>query len=199
MSNRLRARCLDTFILLTIATTAAAHSEHPSTKHHVVIEKLCNIKVSNPYGGRFEAAEDGAFFLVPAKFVAKTRLSDLYLSAHCEPSENLEKAGVSFNAHTQKWERDFSKIKPGRDTPSKAMRFTVYTITAVNSIGYGVTLDDDTGEPQQRQRYFMYCLPHPPVALCGGGYVAFLNDPKGNLLPHIMRILRSVEFVESAP
>jgi hypothetical protein len=73
---------------------------------------------------------------------------------------------------------------------------TVGSLDAVNGSGFYVIQDDQDGDPAQRERYLSFCIFHETMAVCGGEPVMYLSDPKGNLLPYVLDILRSVEFID---
>lgn len=72
----------------------------------------------------------------------------------------------------------------------------IYPIKTANSSGFARTTDEIIGDPNQRVRFFSYCLFHDAEALCGNGQVMKISDPKNNLLPYALEILRSVQFIE---
>ncbi|MEX3954080.1 hypothetical protein AB4Y40_41160 [Paraburkholderia sp. EG287B] len=72
----------------------------------------------------------------------------------------------------------------------------VGNLDAVNGNGFYVIQDDRDGDPAQRERYLSFCIFHGAIALCGGEPVMYLSDPKSNLLPYALDILRSVEFID---
>lgn len=75
----------------------------------------------------------------------------------------------------------------------------VYTIQAKNSSGFVYTEDDLTDYKWLRKRTMHFCLLHPPKALCGEGTIMQPNDPKSNVLPYLLDILRSIEFIADKP
>jgi hypothetical protein len=83
-----------------------------------------------------------------------------------------------------------------RELLSPVTRF--YPLRAVNSTGFARTTDEVLGDPRQRVRFFSYCLFHDTQAICGDGQVMRLSEPKGDLLPYVLDILRTVDFVNPA-
>ncbi|MBN3722849.1 hypothetical protein [Burkholderia sp. Ac-20379] len=73
---------------------------------------------------------------------------------------------------------------------------TVDNLDAVNADGFYLIQDDLDGDPGQRERYLSFCIFQKTIALCGGQPVMYLGDPKGNLLPYVLEILRGIEFVD---
>ncbi|WP_148669146.1 hypothetical protein [Burkholderia pyrrocinia] len=74
----------------------------------------------------------------------------------------------------------------------------VYSLEAVNGSGFYLIQDDRGGDPAQRERYLSFCIFHETMAVCGGEPVMNLSDPNGDLLPYVLEILRSVEFVDTS-
>jgi hypothetical protein len=101
--------------------------------------------------------------------------------------------GGSYDVKRKKWvayydgERDRKLLSPVS---------RLYPIKTDNSSGFVRTTDEIIGDPDQRVRFFSYCLFHDAQAICGDGQVMKLADPKGNLLPYALEILRSVEFID---
>jgi hypothetical protein len=73
----------------------------------------------------------------------------------------------------------------------------VGNLDTVNGSGFYLIQDDRDSDPAQRERYLSFCIFHEAIALCGGEPVMYIGDPKGNLLPYALDILRSVEFIDT--
>lgn len=70
-------------------------------------------------------------------------------------------------------------------------------LDAVNSTGYYRVENATYGEETRRERYFSACLMHPPVVLCVSRTSAgALEEPRKSLVPYLIKLLRTVEFVE---
>jgi hypothetical protein len=76
-------------------------------------------------------------------------------------------------------------------------RFKMFAFSGKNWTGRGLTYDDTTGDEAMRQRRFSFCIlqKRGPQVLCGNSSVMPLGYPKSNVLPKIMVVLRSIEFV----
>jgi hypothetical protein len=85
--------------------------------------------------------------------------------------------------------------------PLGALRF--HELTAKNSRGWAVDVDDISGDERFRRREFFYCLIRGSKAICGGGYMGYLRDfqrhKDADLTPRILDLLRNIEFLEDAP
>ena len=77
--------------------------------------------------------------------------------------------------------------------------FKAFTFKGRNWQGTGTSLDMTTGEPKFRLRRFRYCMTpnaRSDIALSGSLHVRYLNDPSSDVLPRVLKILKSVEFVD---
>jgi hypothetical protein len=72
----------------------------------------------------------------------------------------------------------------------------IYQLKSPNAAGFLRTTDEIRGDEDQRVRFYSFCLFHEKAAICGEGQSMKLDEPKGDYLPAILRILRSVRFVE---
>lgn len=104
---------------------------------------------------------------------------------------------AKFNEQKKQWKLHFSGDEEERKYYGNNGA-KIYQIRALNSQGYVVTNDDLIGEEWRRDRNMHFCLLHPPKALCGDAPVMRLNDPKSNVLPYVLQILRSIEFIDDA-
>ncbi|WP_219210054.1 hypothetical protein [Variovorax boronicumulans] len=79
--------------------------------------------------------------------------------------------------------------------------FKAFEFRGKNWLGTGTLLDATTGEPKFRQRTFNYCLiPEKGESiLCGYTQVRYLSHPSGDVLFASMKMLSSIEFVDSLP
>ncbi len=72
----------------------------------------------------------------------------------------------------------------------------VLTLNGSNWQGIGILVDDAAGNKKTRQRHFRYCLYHDDVALCGQVAVRNLMKPYNDVLPTVLAVLNSIEFVD---
>lgn len=170
----------------------------------------CHVRGAMPFDGtmggsyRAQSGENGGGFSI-GKFPKKYGATELQVNMQCYNSADLhfpKGLNVRFDSTKKIWVKDFSERSYADDAESykkldKASR--VYNIQAKNSNGYVYTEDDLIGEEWQRDRNMHFCLLRPPKALCGDAPVMRLNDPKSNVLPYVLQILRSIEFIDDAP
>ena len=99
-----------------------------------------------------------------------------------------------------KWRLNFDRDTQ-QSLPAGVLRF--YELTAKNSRGWAVAVDDIIGDERLRQRRLSYCLIREPKAICGGGDMGYLRDFRrhkdADLTPRMLDLLRSIEFLEDAP
>ena len=70
-------------------------------------------------------------------------------------------------------------------------------LDAVNSTGYFRVEKPTYGDEARREYRFSACLMHPPVVLCAlATNAGSLNEPKKSLVPYLIKLLRTVEFVD---
>lgn len=138
-----------------------------------------------------------------------TSLEDLVFSLLCQDlSLKRPDEQVRFNSTTGQWEKNLAYFAKAigsylsdEDRREYSAAHRVTNFTAVNAAGYIITEDDIWGmDPEWRQRHLSFCLLHPPKVLCGGGVVANLRElPRGDLMPHVLDILRNIEFLPDVP
>lgn len=107
--------------------------------------------------------------------------------------------GYEYGCDRQKW----SKFGVCVDVhnlpflPEEHMR--AIPLKGANWQGVGILVDDTTGRERTRQRNFRYCLYHAEFALCGRVYVRNLMKPHNDVLPTVLTVLNSIEFVDDVP
>lgn len=80
----------------------------------------------------------------------------------------------------------------------KEQHTTFYPLHGKGWDGDGVTQDDVNGDERRRTRAFSFCIPHIQLALCGSMQsVAYLMCPKETTLPQVIKLLESVEFIDT--
>lgn len=102
--------------------------------------------------------------------------------------------GAVYDGKRKKWIPYFDSE---RDAKLLGEFTKVGNLDAINGSGFYLIQDDRDGDPAQRERYLSFCIFHETMAVCGGEPVMYLSDPKGNLLPYVLDILRSVEFIDT--
>jgi hypothetical protein len=100
--------------------------------------------------------------------------------------------GASWDSSTKRWVPYYED-----DSEKKLLSpvTRIYQSKAENSAGFIRTTDEINGEERLRVRSYKYCLFHADKAICGAGESMRLIQPAEDYLPLIIRILRSVKFV----
>jgi len=129
----------------------------------------------------------------------KTRVGRFGVDFQCfslvkkSKNETARELGAAYNVEKEQWVPIFDNERAARNLrPVTKVR----ELKAINGSGFYLTLDDTNGDPDRRERYMTFCIFQDVVAVCGDRVVMSLVDPKGDLLPYMLRILRSVEFVD---
>lgn len=102
--------------------------------------------------------------------------------------------GAEYDQNKKKWVAYYVST---RDRGLLASVSRIYAVKAINATGFVRTTDETLGDPTLRVRFSSYCLFHENKSLCGNGQVMMLADPKGNLLPYALAVLRSIEFIDA--
>lgn len=147
----------------------------------------------------------GGFGVEPLPKAWKSNRSELSFGLYCRPSDDPVMTGglTRFDQTTGRWEKDLdARFGPmsaeDRKVLDKATQ--VWNIQAANSTGYAAIEEDTTGDEELRQRILYFCLFRLSKAICGGGDVGMLREGrKGDLTPHALKIIRSVEFLPDEP
>ncbi|MGJ7609156.1 hypothetical protein ACSFA7_32820 [Variovorax sp. LT1R20] len=78
-----------------------------------------------------------------------------------------------------------------------------HDLVSVNARGWAVAVDDTVGDERFRQRTLFYCIVRGPKAICGNNEMGYLKDihrdPRADMTPQAICLLRSIEFLEDAP
>jgi len=164
----------------------------------------CRFKVGQPATSRFDVTYarvsgwgGGMFVLNDLKFLP----GEWFFGFACySASEDHVREGWAIPSLNGGWMLRKSESSE-QLLPLRALRF--YELTAKNSRGWAVAVDDISGDERFRQRELFYCLVRSSKAICGGGYMGYLRDfqrhKDADLTPRILDLLRGIEFLEDAP
>ncbi len=209
------------FALLTIFlcqftwADVAALTAFPTKRVEVNSGVGCRIAMTLPAdsfvpGGVSVAFSRGVTVGDPLPKSWKANLNELYFSLSCKSSDDPETndASVRLNPKTGVWEKDFRKwvrevLRPDLygERPKEELKvldkaIRVLNLKAANATGYASIEEATTGDEFGRERRMIFCLFHPPKAICGGGVVGVLRDgSKGDLTQHALKIIQSIEFL----
>ena len=116
-----------------------------------------------------------------------------------------------YNAETDTWVKDasqiFSEIKEqfgAKEAKEAVSKTQVYDVKASNAHGWAETYEESEDEMAKfgrtAMRWMKFCVYHADKTFCGGGIVGIAGgNPKDELTPHVLEILRTIEFIDDAP
>ncbi|HTV86150.1 MAG TPA: hypothetical protein VME63_12120 [Dyella sp.] len=182
-------------LLACKATLACA--KQPSTKGiqgHEWNFDGCHFKMADPFRGRTSGPGGAAYF---AQISPKARHPfETWIQFSCQnpvtPEIYVDRAGIRMT--DKGWALDPSPDNIGL----KEQHTTFYALHGKGWDGGGVTQDDINGDEKRRTRAFSFCIPHKQLALCGSiQNVAYLMWLKETTLPQVIKLLESIEFVDT--
>ncbi len=203
MSDRSKFHCLTfpgLFVALAMSLSASAFAQlWPRGVKETVVSSgshNCPIRLNDPYGGRL----DGDSYVLIHLPYRKTGLAVLSLSFLCTSSDDAESPRrivfAKYDNQRERCESDFSALSSDDLALLKPVT-RKFNLRAVNSSGAGVTQDAINGNPETRDRSLGFCLRHPLLMLCGSvPAVARPYYNKAGLMPYVLTLLRSIEFVD---
>ncbi|MCS3507394.1 hypothetical protein [Achromobacter sp. JUb104] len=106
-----------------------------------------------------------------------------------------KKYGAILNIGNEDWEPLYPTSDQDEIRGLRAVT-SIHNFSSANASGFYKTQDADDGLPRLRDRAMTYCLFGEKKHVCGFMIVMRLNEPKTNQLPHILKVLRSVEFLD---
>lgn len=173
----------------------------------------CNIAAWMPPSGRDggmgsdPATGQGGMAVNPIPKAWKSSLVALGFGLSCRHADDstVTSGLAKLNDETGLWEKDLDgALAPPPPTPEERKILDaatrVLSIQSVNSKGYASLIEDTVGDEERRQRRMFFCLFRPPKAICGNGEVGILREGrKGDLTPHALKIIRSIEFLPDEP
>ncbi len=173
----------------------------------------CNIAAWMPLSGRDggmgsePATGQGGMAVNPIPKAWKSSLVALGFGLSCRLADDSSVTSglAKLNDETGLWEKDLDRgfLPPPptveeRKQLDKATR--VINVKSVNAQGYASVIEDTFGDEKHRVATMKFCLFHPPREICGYGVVGMLRDGrKGDLTPHALKIIRSIEFLPDEP
>jgi hypothetical protein len=157
----------------------------------------CAVSIEDLYHGHFESGMPLHATYWTDKPPIATKLNDFSVNMVCEDTTGkslddiAENYGAAYDETAKKWHAYYV------DEQDKTLLMPVtriYEIKSINGSGFIRTTDDVIGDPDQRVRSLSYCVFDENRAVCGNGQAMKLSDSKGNLLPFVMNVLRTIEF-----
>lgn len=212
--------------LLFCVLIGGVHASEPNERSSVLVSATrekhethtlgkCKFLIGRMMGGGFRSV-DGAYSMGNVWMRNLPDIFDFNIPLDCHDRNDQERleivlgakqingnwqpaGGYEYGCDRQKW----SKFRVCEDVhnlpfaPEQHMR--AISLSGSNWQGIGILIDDTTGEERTRQREFRYCLYHAQVALCGRTFVRNLMKPHNDVLPTVLTVLNSIDFVDDVP
>lgn len=158
----------------------------------------CDISLTDFYRGHFKSGmPDNATYWTDTPPVHST-ISDSSINFECQKRQKIDDTanlyGASWNSAKRHWV-PYYQSRSDKDLLSSVSK--VYQLKSKNAYGFLRTTDEITGDENQRVRFYTFCLFHDISAVCGSGQSMRLVEPKRDYLPYILRVLRTVKFIDS--
>lgn len=157
----------------------------------------CAIDIVDFYSGHLESGmpKNASYWTdVPP---VRSALEKFGINFECQTDKDFIDAahnfGAQWDADKKRWSLYYEDANDSKILPSVSR---IYQIKSRNAAGFVRTTDQINGEEDQRVRFYSFCLFHDKAAVCGTGQSMRLEEPKGDYLPFIMRLLRSVSFID---
>jgi hypothetical protein len=184
-------------LFLVTSTVTAASSVDKATMYQVAFDG-CHFTMEDAYNGSLTLTTDGAPPLANyhAEITPKARHPfETWIQFDCENNVSLNDlpklAGVG--KENGQWVIAFNG-------DAKAVNTTLYTLHGKGWEGAGITQDQQDGDEDKRTRSFAFCLLRGYQALCGtSDTVMYLAHPKESVLPQVIKLLESIEFIDTPP
>lgn len=191
------------FLIIPFTSYAAQSTSETTEPSRLVVDmgQKCIISVKDYFKGHLGSGMPLNASYWTEKPPVKTLMSKFGVNFVCESlmdqskEEIAQQHGAVYDENGKNWIPYFDNE---RDAKLLGEFTTAGSLRAVNGNGFYVIQDDRDGDPAQRERYLSFCIFHETVAVCGGEPVMYLSDPKGNLLPYVLDILRSVNFIDTS-
>lgn len=201
MRDRLRVILIGIIFAIVPLNSYATDSNFSATEPSRLVVDMgeqCAISVKDYFKGHLASGMPLNASYWTDKPPVQTLMSKFGVSFVCASLIDNSK-GVIARQHGAVYDEDRKKWVPYFESDSDARLLDTFTkvhnLKAVNGDGFYLTQDDRDGDPARRQRYLSFCIFHETMAVCGEEPVMYLSDPDGNMLPYVLDILRSVEFV----
>jgi len=191
------------YVLLQVSgeVCLAANPTAAPKKLRVDMGDDCVIRIVDYFGGELSRRGPGRARYASNKVPVKTSLHEFGVPFTCDknPSSGNNSIardyGAKLNTNNGKWEYSYHGLEKEEINILKPAT-SIHNFSSINATGFYITQDATDGLPRLRDRTMTYCLFGEKNHICGLKTVMRLNEPKTNQLPYILKILRSVEFLE---
>lgn len=171
---------------------------HPVVREFALDD--CHFKLTDPYQAWFDT--DTVSNPHSASYIAnginpKARhpfATSIQFSCENPATAKTYLDSASIKLTPKGWALDLSNEDPR--PPSS--HTTLYLLHGNGWEGAGTTQDATDGDEDRRTRTFGFCIPHKSYALCGMvQHVGYLMWPKETVLPQVIKLLDSIEFIDT--
>jgi len=172
-----------------------------AVKHEVLSVDMgrpgCAISVINYFDGHLASrTKMTAGYWTDTPPVQST-LGDFGIRFKCQIDQQFDDAAQTYGARWDEGKRIWSLYDENESDRKLLLPVSrIYQLKSSNATGFLRTTDEVSGDEDQRVRFYSFCLFHERTAVCGEGQSMKLEEPKGSYLPAILRILRSVSFLD---
>ena len=188
-------------VVASLATTTVC-AEQPKANQVVEREVMfdgCHFKMKDPYNGTLAATTRSTPVLANYNATINPKAShpfetsiqfDCHNNIKLGDLPNLSGGGLA--KIDGKWVIAFKD--------AKEVNMKLYTLHGNDWDGAGTTADQQDGDEDKRTRSFVFCLVHGSQSLCGSDdTVMYLTHPSESVLPRILKLLESIEFIDTPP
>ncbi|MDR5736272.1 hypothetical protein QCE47_28675 [Caballeronia sp. LZ025] len=185
-----------------VSNSIEEHSvDNESSRLVVDMGKNCVISVNDYFKGHFASEMQSNASYWTDRPPGRTSLTKFSVDFVCDNLVDKSKEDIA-RQYGATYDGEHGRWVPYYDSERDSSLLSAFTkvrdLKSVNGRGFYLTQDDRDGNPAQRERYLAFCIFHDSTAVCGSKPIMYLGDPKGSLLPFVLRILRSVEFVDTS-
>ncbi|MFM0227250.1 hypothetical protein [Paraburkholderia dipogonis] len=158
----------------------------------------CAISVIDYYGGHLASGVVANASYWTEKPPVPSTIEKFSLRFKCIDVQSSDGTALAYGAA---WDMRGKRWKPYYEDNSER-RLTapvsrIYQVRSINATGFLRTTDQINGEEAQRVRFYSFCLFNGHKAVCGDGQSMRLREPQRDFLPYILRVLRSLSFIDS--
>jgi hypothetical protein len=158
----------------------------------------CAISVIDLYRGHLKSGMPANASYWTDTPPVRSSLGDFGINFECNAKQRSDDVanlyGARWDARRKRWTPYYENSDEQR---LAAPVSRIYQLRSKNSTGFLRTIDQINGDESQRVRFYKFYLFHSGKSVCGDGQSRRLTEPSGDYLPYIMRVLQSVEFIDS--
>ena len=183
--------------LMSVAPSISESTTGKKTVNAQVTAQIgaCKIQYRDIYSG-YRAFSQSSYYGKHPYYVS----SDFGISWTCERVDDINayaiERGAAYDTTQGHWVKDFRNLASDYDREGWRTHAKIGDIQTVNASGYYIISMDTIGEETKRRRQLSSCVFHGQLALCSLAEAGALAEPKKSLVPHIVRLLKTIEFID---